>query len=229
MEHEVQFYGLCTERNRITISVQFLTFYKVLIMNEKPTVSRKVRYTKRILQESLIELMQKKSLLNISVKEICEIADVGRTTFYTHYKDQYELLTEIEEQIFIDTDKIAQKYHGQKNVKFNKQEITEFMRNLLEYISSNRNSIQVLLSENGERDFQIRFFRKRLDRLPKIKKILEHKSQSINAISYYSIFIAGGFITLVKEWIKNGLDIGVTEMANMLAGIYIRLLMDITS
>ncbi|MDR2632126.1 MAG: TetR family transcriptional regulator [Treponema sp.] len=29
---------------------------------------------------------------DITIKEICDLADVSRPTFYTHYRDQYDLL-----------------------------------------------------------------------------------------------------------------------------------------
>ena len=46
-----------------------------------PENSRNVRRTKLALRNSLIELMKNKSILRISVKEICDTADVGRSTF----------------------------------------------------------------------------------------------------------------------------------------------------
>jgi AcrR family transcriptional regulator len=54
--------------------------------NEKTGASlknnRSVRKTKTALRKGLLELMKSRSILHISVTEICDIADVGRSTFY---------------------------------------------------------------------------------------------------------------------------------------------------
>jgi hypothetical protein len=50
------------------------------------------------LRNSLIELMKKKSILRITAKEIYDAADIGRTTFYAHYRDPYDLLDQIESE-----------------------------------------------------------------------------------------------------------------------------------
>ena len=60
--------------------------------------NRKTRYTKMVLQNSLFELMEKKPIEKITIKELCENADINRTTFYAHYSDQYDLLAKIENE-----------------------------------------------------------------------------------------------------------------------------------
>jgi AcrR family transcriptional regulator len=54
--------------------------------------NRKIRYTKKVIRDSLMELMKSKPILSVSIKDICGLADISRSTFYSHYKDQYELL-----------------------------------------------------------------------------------------------------------------------------------------
>lgn len=43
------------------------------------------------ISDTLLELLRKKPLEKISVKEICTLAQINRTTFYNHYTDKYEL------------------------------------------------------------------------------------------------------------------------------------------
>ena len=44
--------------------------------------NRRVKYTKRVIKEALIELMANRQVGEISVKKLCEKADVNRSTFY---------------------------------------------------------------------------------------------------------------------------------------------------
>lgn len=61
---------------------------------------RRVQYTRRTLQESLVALMQEKPLQKISVKEICARADINRSTFYVHFGSPEEVLNSITEGMY---------------------------------------------------------------------------------------------------------------------------------
>ena len=53
--------------------------------------------TKRLVQEAMLELLKSRSIQNITVRELCDVAGINRTTFYNHYDGVYEVLSEIEE------------------------------------------------------------------------------------------------------------------------------------
>lgn len=57
--------------------------------------SKRIKLTKRLLKEALIELLEEKDIEYITVKELSERADINRSTFYTHYKDITEFIEEI--------------------------------------------------------------------------------------------------------------------------------------
>ena len=48
--------------------------------------NRRVRMTKRLLQDALLELLEEKSLEKITVTQVCSKADVNRSTFYAYYQ-----------------------------------------------------------------------------------------------------------------------------------------------
>lgn len=60
--------------------------------------NRKTRYTKRVIRESLQELLEEKPLSSITVKELVERADINRSTFYAHYETLPALIEEIERE-----------------------------------------------------------------------------------------------------------------------------------
>jgi AcrR family transcriptional regulator len=57
-----------------------------------PTKDRRIQKTRDLLHRALAALIREKPYDSISVKEILDRADVGRSTFYTHYRDKDELL-----------------------------------------------------------------------------------------------------------------------------------------
>ena len=50
----------------------------------------RVRYTLRVLKESLLQLLEQKPINRITVKEVCEKAELNRATFYLHFSDCFE-------------------------------------------------------------------------------------------------------------------------------------------
>ncbi len=61
-------------------------------MHEKRTKDRRIQKTEALLREALAALIREKPYDDIVVKEILERANVGRSTFYTHFRDKDELL-----------------------------------------------------------------------------------------------------------------------------------------
>ena len=59
----------------------------------------RVRYTKRVLEKSLLALLKEKPINKITVKEVCELAELNRATFYAHYSDCFALLEKIEQEL----------------------------------------------------------------------------------------------------------------------------------
>lgn len=62
-------------------------------MHNKPPRDRRVRKTRALLLEALASLLHEKPYEAIAVKEILDRANVGRSTFYTHFRDKDGLLS----------------------------------------------------------------------------------------------------------------------------------------
>jgi AcrR family transcriptional regulator len=67
-------------------------------MTEAAKIDRRIRRTRDTLGDALVELIREKPFDDITVQEILDRAGVGRSTFYTHYRDKQDLfLGEIED------------------------------------------------------------------------------------------------------------------------------------
>ncbi len=54
-------------------------------------IDRRVARTRALLQDALITLIPERGYAAITVEDICEKANIGRSTFYTHYAGKDEL------------------------------------------------------------------------------------------------------------------------------------------
>ena len=59
--------------------------------------SRKTQYTKSVIRESFLSLLQEKPVEKITVTQLCAKADINRSTFYAHYLDVYDLKEKLEQ------------------------------------------------------------------------------------------------------------------------------------
>ena len=71
---------------------------------------RRVRRTRKLLQEGLLKLLRHKTIGDVTVKELAEAADVARATVYVHYKDPKDVLAQLEQTMYSDVNAILAKY-----------------------------------------------------------------------------------------------------------------------
>lgn len=58
----------------------------------------RVRYTRKVIQNAFLDVLKEKPISRVTVKEVCDKAEINRGTFYKHYQDCYDLLNKIEEE-----------------------------------------------------------------------------------------------------------------------------------
>jgi AcrR family transcriptional regulator len=172
--------------------------------------NRKMRYSKMVIRQSLMEIMKEKSILGVTVKDICNLADISRSTFYDHYKDQYDLLKQIEDETLAYFENMLNSYKDKQSKKDTYQMVEE----MLTYIADNGNTIHVLLGEKGDIDFQ----KKLLYYFIMHNQITKYFSEKLSeeARPYYSVFLVHGAIGLIQHWLKDGMALPIPQLAKML-------------
>ena len=100
----------------------------------------RVRYTQRILKESLLKILKEKPINKITVKEVCDLAELNRATFYSHSSDCFALLESIENEL---VDAFGQALILEKN--FNVSFMIEAFYGIAE---NNRDACDVLIFGN---------------------------------------------------------------------------------
>ena len=84
--------------------------------------------TKKILFNSLLNLMKIKNFEKIKISEICEESLVNRSTFYAHYDDKYELLIDLFEERKLSLLKVLE---DNENKAFSKEYLMELLSILM--------------------------------------------------------------------------------------------------
>ena len=71
---------------------------------------RRVRKTKKAIQDVFCEMTKEKKLNEITVKELCARADINKSTFYLHYRDVFDLADSIQNILIEDVCAIINEY-----------------------------------------------------------------------------------------------------------------------
>lgn len=167
--------------------------------------NRRVLVTKKILKESLLQLMKEKPISKISIKEICDLSEMSRSTFYLHYQDQFELLTDIENEVLDKSFESLSDLEGAFNT-------IESIESFLNYIRTNKETFGVLLCQSDTADFQEAI----------INKIQAHVKDSVSDFNemttdkYVFVFLMNGSINVLRTWIKNDFDMPIPDLAKLI-------------
>lgn len=163
---------------------------------------RRIRKTRATLKSALISIMSSKSIKHITVKEICETADLNRGTFYLHYRDVYDMLEQIEDDFFNELTSIIDSH---KNEISNTKE--PLLEDLFCFTKNNKDFCRVMLSERGD----IGFVRRLLEYLYKRMSSLYMENSPKTEHSCY--FIIYGCIGLIENWLETDTNETAEEMA----------------
>lgn len=174
---------------------------EVMILKE----NRRIKYTKLVLKNSLLTLLKEKQITDITVKELCEQADVNRSTFYSHYANHFDLKTQIENEMIED----LTQYLRMDNIEENADGL-KMTEKLLEYIATRQTECEALLNEN-----KISTFQKKVEQLAH-QSMMKNQLIKNNFNEYVRAFIISGSIQMIRLWLDNGLVESPKEMASLI-------------
>ena len=171
---------------------------------------RRVRKTRSALKRALAALMLKKNINSISVKELTELADINRGTFYLHYTDVLDLLSQSEDDLLDDLKETIDRFSNESIKNDPNRVFTE----LYKLTSANADMVRILISENGDIKF-----------LNKLKKLLRDKCLSdwketlrrrdLEHFDAYYAFIVGGCLSLIQYWFAGGMKETPEELSEI--------------
>lgn len=178
--------------------------------------------TKARIQHALISALQQKTFDQVTVTELIKMAKISRRSFYVHYHDKYELLTEIEGQIMNSfTTVITKQNQNLTPVKdFHapqvRQNTTNAFKSLLQTAESYRSELAVLLSENGDYHFK-----KKLEKLIENEiaaRLKNYHAQLRDDIpqDYANAILVGNLMDLIIIWLQKKKPETPAEFAKIL-------------
>ena len=156
---------------------------------------RRVRKTKALLLRGLIQLMETKDVQNISVKELSDLADINRGTFYLHYSDVHDMLRQIEDELFVEFQRIIDRTLTPDSAIHSLQTT---LSEVFVFLERHREMARVMMGPHGDLAF-----------LNRLKDLVQERLDSILASKlasgdscYLEAFIVSGCVGVIETWLS---------------------------
>ncbi len=173
-----------------------------------PKMDIRVQKTKERLKSTLLALLQEKSIDRISISEMCRKSGINRNTFYQHYRDIRDLLSEVEGE-FMESLFSVFTINGD-SIK----SVRDLMLVLLETIKQNQDMCLLLFSENGDKNFLRNILMFALpSAVENWVKELGMNEKDATVLYYY---VMGGAVNVIEIWMKDKLSASLDEVADKL-------------
>lgn len=191
-------------------------------MNNKKT-DRRVQRTKKLLHDALVSLILEKGYQKITIQNIIDRANVGRSTFYAHYRDKEDLLFSGFDQLAHDLDRHTQPPDSSDDDQGHLTHSLEF------FIHANENKeLYMAMTESGGGEQLLEIGRQHMQN--HIESHLVHYPAVGKDIPLPVItnFLAGSLLTMITWWLEEKTPYTpqqMDEMFNALAMPGIRSLM----
>ena len=171
-------------------------------------LDNRVRYTKMVLQQALLKILQTKHIDKVTIKELCEEAKVNRGTFYLHYATPNDLLMEIEQQFINENMAMFSPY-------FDEGYETSYMAMLFAGILKNRDLCRIIMGRNGNYRF--------LERIHQMIRpyvvdgwCREFPTYAREDLNYTFDYVFDGSMRLILDWIEDNQGLSTEDLAKRL-------------
>lgn len=154
---------------------------------------RRTLRTRTALRDALISLLPKRGWDDVSVQEICEQANVGRSTFYMHFQGKEQLLADGLEDL---RKILAVQATGGRG---SRTQVFAFTRGLLEHVHMHRSLFRALIGRGSGHVVQMRF-RKMVAGL--VEEELAGRATPTWQRDATASYVAGALVEMLSWWVE---------------------------
>ena len=166
---------------------------------------RRIKRTKRFLSMALVELLAEKPVNEITVKELTERSDVNRATFYRHYRDIYDMLRQLEQELVGEFTAAL----GQEPPPENEAALERLYCRILRFVADRAELCGILFGPNGDRSLL-----RRLEMQVLAYCGIRREAGLDTVERFLATFLVSGFINVVEQWLSEGMRLPPEQLAS---------------
>ncbi len=176
---------------------------------------RRVKRTKKLLRDSLFSLLQEKSINEITVTELTDVADINRATFYFYYTDIFDMLDQIQNEAYELFEDVLQ---GADECAATPEAFVKYVENILIFCKQNPAIARFVITREYNNNKVLTKIKKLLAKNVPVAK--EQYSQD-DPRRFILNFALNSLTGTVIDWMDDGMVIPPNVMAEFIADMYI--------
>lgn len=162
--------------------------------------------TKRAIHNAFLELRSRKPLERIRIKELAELAEISKGTFYLHYKDIYDLSEKLQKDV---VERVIAEIKHPDAILNDKSLFTKELSNAF---VSNMNMINILFSGNQDSILPAQIEKEIREQLKQYNQEYE-KDPFTNVLITYQVY--GGYFAFQNHYKSLGFDKAVSAISQI--------------
>lgn len=163
-------------------------------------MDRRKQKTKDSIYEAFTALISEKEYSSITIQEIIDRANVGRSTFYTHFQTKEDLVHSLCDMLYdhvFESAASGNHHHGEFKSENNADSI---LCHMIHHLQENDHNILTLLSCDSS-GLVVRYFKNKLSNL--VERELKFSNKELPA-DFVINHIASSFLEMIQWWVLNG-------------------------
>lgn len=166
-------------------------------------IDARTRYTQMVIKNCFVETLKTKPLSKISVTELCEGAQINRSTFYKYYDNPYDLLNKLEDSYLRSLE--------EKISHVAMDDFNQIFTIVLEDLKENEDYFRTIISENGDSKFRDSVFHLIYQaNLRSIQRIFPALTEVQQRWLFY--FFGEGFNGMLQQWMNGGMNEPIPDL-----------------
>ena len=178
--------------------------------------NRSTRRTRSAIREALTEMLALKPVGKITVQELIDRANICRTTFYAHYEDIYDLLSEVENDILSE---IREGLEGLDQAPIRVEEQYPAIEAVVAVYAKHEKLIRLLNGPNGDPAFDARLQDTIYQLTRDLRKVKEGDAFDEERHRLYSCYVISGGISVLNRMLSANLPIDPAEAGRVLGAM----------
>ncbi len=199
-------------------------------VQEQGIQDRRVRRTRRALREAMLDLMEEKGYDQVTVEELTDRADIGRTTFYLHYSAKQDLLLEqfgeLLDQLVVQLSQIPLSAWGQEgDLKSVDDHPNRPICMIFQHAADNKDLYQIVLRGEGVDQASERL---QVIMTNAVNTFLSHKlgqeDEQITLkipIDLFGNYFAGAMLGVIKWWLEADMPYSSEQMEEIFFQLFL--------
>ncbi len=176
------------------------------------TENQRVRITKRLLQENLIEILKTKSIQQVSVTELCRAAGVNRSTFYAHYSIPLDVLSDVKEEFANRLAASLDQIRAENSPR-------HFLTVICAYLYEHRELERIILANSNDDEVLEAALASSFQVWGTASPFLQVQNMDEEAQRLAVVFYYHGIFRVIREWIRRDIQKTPGEVADILYAI----------